>query len=99
MIQIDSFKRHLQSMQNIRPRLKIQTPWKPSFSLSKRMNKYHRSKYLCYPLVTQNSIDRENQSLLKRMIHIESEPMVNTVNIIPTTIPSNKGTHAQIKNR
>lgn len=33
------------------------------------------------------------------MIHIESEPMVNTVNIIPTTIPSNKGTHAQIKNR
>ena len=33
------------------------------------------------------------------MIQIESEPMVKTVNIIPTTIPSNKSTHSLIRNR
>lgn len=40
--------------------------------------------------VLDNQITKQNQNLLSRMLKIETEPMRNTLNIIPKTVPSNK---------
>jgi len=55
-----------------------------------------------YPLiyiVLDNQITKQNQNLLSRMLKIETEPMRNTLNIIPKTIPSNKGNFLELKAR
>jgi hypothetical protein len=46
--------------------------------------------YLLLYLVVENEIVKQNENLLSRMLKIETEPMRNTINIIPRTIPSNK---------
>jgi hypothetical protein len=40
--------------------------------------------------VVETEITKQNQNLLSRMLKIEIEPMRNTINLIPKTIPSNK---------
>ena len=49
--------------------------------------------------VLDNQITKQNQNLLSRMLKIETEPMRNTLNIIPKTIPSNKGNFLELKAR
>ena len=55
--------------------------------------------YHQYNPVVENEITRQNQNLLSRMLKIETEPMRNTINIIPRTIPSNKETFMNLKAR
>lgn len=50
-------------------------------------------------LVVSNEINKQNEHLLSRMLKIETEPMRNTINVIPKTIPSNKETFQQLKAR
>ena len=38
--QVESYKNHVKNLRNIKPQININNPWKPSFSLSKRKNKY-----------------------------------------------------------
>ena len=49
--------------------------------------------------VVSNEINKQNEHLLSRMLKIETEPMRNTINVIPKTIPSNKETFQQLKSR
>ena len=42
LTQVLSYQKHVQSLKKMRPGIKIDEPWKPSFSLSKRLNKYHK---------------------------------------------------------
>jgi hypothetical protein len=55
--------------------------------------------YIAPHLVVENEIVKQNQNLLSRMLKIETEPMKNTINIIPKTIPSNKATFKEMKAR
>jgi hypothetical protein len=41
-MQVLSYQKHIQSLKKIKPGIKIEEPWRPSFSLSKRLNKYHK---------------------------------------------------------
>ena len=50
-------------------------------------------------LVVDSEISKQNQNLLTRMLKIETEPMRSTINIIPKTIPSNKETFLELKER
>ena len=51
LTQVLSYQKHVQSLKKMRPGIKIDEPWKPSFSLSKRLNKYHK----CIPISMQSS--------------------------------------------
>ena len=67
--QVLSYQRHVKSLKKIKPGIKIDAPWKPSFSLSKRLNKYHKCM-TCINLVVENEITKQNQNLLSRMLKI-----------------------------
>jgi hypothetical protein len=54
LIQVLSYQKHVQSLKKMRPGIKLDEPWKPSFSLSKRLNKYHK----CIKPMTQFSTIR-----------------------------------------
>ena len=49
--------------------------------------------------VVENKIEKENAVLLQRMLQIEAEPMTKTCMNVPLTIPSNKITYSELKNR
>lgn len=55
--------------------------------------------YIMHNKVVENEIVKQNENLLSRMLKIETEPMRNTINIIPKTIPSNKETFLELKAR
>lgn len=58
-IKVESYKTHLSKLKKVKSQLNISAPWKPSFSLSKRLNKYHKCTLYHNDSRLDKSITRE----------------------------------------
>jgi hypothetical protein len=57
--QVLSYQKHRSSLKNIKPGITLSAPWQPTFSLSKRCNKYHR----CTPAITKSSLTKSSSKM------------------------------------